>query len=384
MAQIFGFDEDNLPPLALLEQAKSDYLKPDLLQQAQKLYAAGFTPLASVFKAPRLFAWKEPKRDELYRKTIDAINAGRANSLNIRLDGDLAALDLDFRDDRLTRALVAAFKELAGDKTYTTRGAKGCKIFMHLLDKENHLRDRLIGTTVYPPETLFTTPEECKDVSCDLELKTDLAAVFGRHSETVNYSFFPETKAIINATPDDLPKLYFDELEPLFKRAVRAANFVPWGGATVSEKDRQRAFICMALAQVLSEAGAYESAKLAPLLRHILIESGGSLELAAIDSLQDDHDVTQWENVFIGLKENLRHRPSECDILPAFFAAFETDRRKILAKLIELSPTFAAPNTMNYNIFLLQSLLENERARQATQPPGKEQNEAINQNQETA
>ena len=362
---------ENLPPTAPANEALQNdaameaAFRPALLERAKWLYRVGYTPLASKFKAPNLFRWKDPSRDDIYVKTVIAINRGRANSLNLRLDGELAALDLDFRGARgaeLTDAFIDAYRGiLGGAQAYTAKGAKGCKIFVMLTDKAEHLKDRYIGETVYPPETDFADADAVAAARCELELKTDVASVYGRHSEKIRYGYYPGTEPIVGTPPRFLPEVDFAMLRLIWKEAVNRAEFVPLGGVAVDAKAKERAFVCVHIAKSIMQCDLSTQMVLMPALRHFLQDFGHGIELAAVDSLQHGHRITRWE----GLCRELAQRADEFDgdVFHAFNELFEKDRMRLAQKLSIKKPNkYTFMHLLEYNVLELQNLLEKEQA----------------------
>ena len=205
------------------------------LETALKMYKNGWTIIGSYFKASSLHPWKNPTKEQLKDWAISDFNAGRANSINLRLsDSQVIALDCDFPNEGLTRDFIKALPGLLSimpNRLFTCCGAKGCKVFFRYSSElyQNQRLPSKLGLTAYEPQT---------GLKHELEIKTTLSTVLGMHSaigdengrliDYLVYSHYPKTKPIAKAKPSDLPKVGFNDvqaIEALYNNLILSAGF---------------------------------------------------------------------------------------------------------------------------------------------------------------
>lgn len=250
-----------------------------LLRIAALLYEKGFTVIGSQYKLPTLHPWKEPSRERLYTWAQLDLTTGRANSLTLRLDQDLAALDLDFKAPELTGAFVEFWQRRTGAASITTQGKKGGKVFFRLAGKDGPQSTRLLLRELYRPDLDFGSLEEQKaDFKNDIELKRDVSAVCGLHSPGVLYGWIEGTKPITECDPSALPVFTEEEAEQLCKDFAEQVGLVPWGGKTISRTELRRAKTC--INAVYDRWGL--NAEDAETLCHFLRETGHLVEADAL------------------------------------------------------------------------------------------------------
>lgn len=188
----------------------------DLLMRAQELYDLGYTVVASWGKRPTQM-WKNTNegirigRFDLFDRAKQRINEGKACSLTVRLDGDLAAVDLDFNLQALTDAFMERWTG-ARPLPVMVRGMKGGKILVRLKGKAG------IGN-----EAIRLRAWSARGVPNALEVKTDLSAVYGEHSAGVRYGPFGDMPTVFTAAPGDLPEVTMGEIEEAYNGAIKAA-----------------------------------------------------------------------------------------------------------------------------------------------------------------
>lgn len=218
----------------------------DLLAMASRLYQSGYSVLASREKIPaHRWRWADEQRDRqigrdgLYTMAQHAIMSGRADSLSVRMDADTAALDLDFQSEELTACFVHLFDRHI-DRPHTVRGRKGCKIFCRIENKDGVERTVAVGRTLYPPAR-----PGCLN---SLEVKLDISAVYGRHSEGVCYRPYGSHAAVWETEPGSLPLVAMWQVERLLERAAEEMGYSE--SPRVTEEELRKAAACLSLARV--------------------------------------------------------------------------------------------------------------------------------------
>ena len=196
-----------------------------LAQKLDEFYNAGYTPLISQFKVANLCKWKDTDKNYLYNVGVSFLKQGIGNSLTLRLDNDLIALDLDFKNEELTRAFLNSWQMNIGE-AYTTQGAKGCKIFARLKGK-NGVLNTIKLKTVYSSTDDFLKLKN-NNIKNELEIKQDLSCVAGFHSERLLYGFYPNTKPIISVPPlSQLPLIEdINNIKVIYDDAINACGFI--------------------------------------------------------------------------------------------------------------------------------------------------------------
>lgn len=220
-------------------------LTADLITVARTFYDRGFEIVASREKIPA-HPWKnDPNggslipREKLYAMAMRQIESGRADSISLRLNADLAAIDLDFYSPDLTDEFVDLFDRMIG-LPYTTAGKKGCKIFIRLENKDGIEKTLRIGNTLYP--------NDGSGAKNDLEIKCELSAVFGRHSDGIEYHAYPGCPGIWQLRGiDDLPVVPEWQIERLLNEAALNTGHVK-SPNVVSDDDIARAYFCAGMA----------------------------------------------------------------------------------------------------------------------------------------
>ena len=176
-----------------------------LIEQARALYRAGFTVVPSRGKEPikgLRWRWADGSRSrELSREELATAGAGAlrlsqsapgspmaATSVSVRLDGDLIALDLDSYDAEFTMlfaAMMHHFYPAADGMMYTVTGRKGLKIFARLPGKRGLERVQDKQRQCMLDYLLQHYSTEHGEIA--LEIKHDISACAGRHSEGIEY-----------------------------------------------------------------------------------------------------------------------------------------------------------------------------------------------------
>lgn len=200
-------------------------IKAFLAQKLDEFYHAGYTPLISQFKVANLSKWKEVTREYLYNTSVAHLKQGIGNSLSLRLDSDLIALDLDFKNDELTQAFLEQWLINVG-RAYTVQGSKGCKIFARLKGKQNVDSTLKLKTVYSSKEDLLLLQQ--KGIKNELEIKRDLSCVAGYHSERVLYGFYPNTLPICSVPKlEELPLLdSLDSISLIYDDAINLCGFI--------------------------------------------------------------------------------------------------------------------------------------------------------------
>ena len=217
----------------------------DLITVARTFYDRGFEIVASREKIP-VHPWKnDPNdgslipREKLYAMAMRQVESGRADSISLRLNADLAAIDLDFYSPDLADEFVDLFDRKIG-LPYNAAGKKGCKIFIRLENKDGIEKTFRIGNTLYP--------DDGSGAKNDLEIKCDLSAVFGRHSDGIEYHAYPGCPGIWQLQSiDDLPVMPVWQIERLLNDAAQNTGHVE-SKNVVSEDDIARAYFCAGMA----------------------------------------------------------------------------------------------------------------------------------------
>lgn len=265
----------------------------DLLQTARRLEAAGFTMIGSRYKLPNLHKWKDPTKEQLFEWCLFDLQTGRANSLTVRMDGDLAALDLDFYEDEATPVFVDFWKNFIGTVPVTVRGKKGGKVFFRLQGKA--------GTQstlkLFEQQRPGYAPDDWRGNA--IELKRDVSAVCGRHSEGVQYSSIEGTKPFADCVPDDLPLCSQDEIEELCNKFVSRRG---WLRYSPTKRDEEAARLCTAA--VVGVCGVVFPNKL---LEEFLKETGHWYELETLRALPHNF-IPQQEAALLPKKETALKR----------------------------------------------------------------------------
>lgn len=270
----------------------------DLLAAAQKLYNAGWTIIGSQGKSPNLHKWKGVERAEMYQYALANIRMGRANSLTLRLDSDLAAIDCDFHDEQCTAAFVA-FWEMAFGKAVTCVGSKGCKIFCRLHGKEG------VGSTVYLMRDMYrpfvdwTNEALKKDASNAVELKQELSTFYGQHSEDVTYGVYPDTLSLLDVTPEALPVVTADQIKDICKSVEEFYCLVPWGGLKVAPEHVLAARRCIGLIagdtdlerQIMADGALVINSSRAQTLEEFLRDYGHGFEADCVHTFMRPGEV---------------------------------------------------------------------------------------------
>ena len=221
----------------------------DLITVARTFYDRGFEIVASREKIP-VHPWKnDPNdgslipREKLYAMAMRQVESGRADSISLRLNADLAAIDLDFYSPDLADEFVDLFDRKIG-LPYTAAGKKGCKIFIRLENKDGIEKTFRIGNTFYP--------DDGSGIKNDLEIKCDLSAVFGRHSDGIEYHAYPGCPGIWQLQSiDDLPVMPVWQIEKLLNDATENIYFTKnQSGLDCIKPDQYiaRAYFCAAMA----------------------------------------------------------------------------------------------------------------------------------------
>lgn len=196
-----------------------------LAQKLDEFFQAGYTPLISQFKVANLCKWKDVDRNYLYNVGVSFLKQGVGNSLTLRLDKDLIALDLDFKNEELTKAFLDSWGINIGS-AYTVQGAKGCKIFARLKGKTSPC-NTLKLKTVYSSKYDFLLLQN-KNIKNELEIKQDLSCVAGFHSERLLYGFYPNTLPICSVPSfDKLPLIEdINDISIIYDDAINACGFI--------------------------------------------------------------------------------------------------------------------------------------------------------------
>ena len=224
-------------------QTAVQFDKQALRAAADALFAAGYTVTGSEFKAPKLRPWKKSTREELYTCTQHDILSGRANSLTVRMDGELAAVDLDFHNEQHTGIFLRLWSERIG-QAFTVRGKKGCKLFCRLQDKQGPEATAILLPKCYPASTDWSDDSQ-KEQSAEVELKRDVSTVYGLHSPGLAYGYIAGTQPFIGAALEDLPLVSMTMLQALCAGLQEEASLVPWGGLYVEGAEKLRARWCI-------------------------------------------------------------------------------------------------------------------------------------------
>ena len=201
----------------------------ELLAAARQMAGLGYTVIASDGKEP-VHRWKYATdacaavmdRDSANLRALDAIDRGRATSLSVRLDGDLAALDLDFLTPGLTVCFVDEWRKRVGRDPVMVTGKKGGKIFVRLEGKEGVGPDLRVDPV--PGSRAWTGPDGGTNA---LELKRSLSAVYGQHSEGIRYRRYGDFAGLHETVPGELPVVSTGMVGEAFRAAVERLD--PFG-----------------------------------------------------------------------------------------------------------------------------------------------------------
>ena len=188
-----------------------------LVTAARRLIGLGYTVIASEGKKPR-HRWKYADegrtvmldRDGANAMAMDAIVSGRANSVTVRFDHDLAALDLDFCTPGLTDIFIGVWQQETRADPVMVTGKKGGKIFIRMDDKDGLEPDEIIGQ--------WDGPDGMRNV---LELKRSLSAVYGQHPEGIRYRRYGGFAGLHETGPEELPVVDLATIRRAFRRALR-------------------------------------------------------------------------------------------------------------------------------------------------------------------
>lgn len=170
------------------------------------LYNNGFSPLAGIEKIPAQ-KWKDPSRDDLYNYGLRLVNEEKAEQIILRLDNGLCALDCDFRNEDITNTFVEYLKQYG--KIFTTRGKKGCKVFLRVKDfvsDVNTFKDAQYVDVQFVRDLGNT--DELKQFECQLEIKFDLSVIYGKYGKgtDIDYHAYRDTAFIADCKSiDDIP-----------------------------------------------------------------------------------------------------------------------------------------------------------------------------------
>lgn len=193
-------------------------LKLYLTALQSKLSYLGWTTYGSIGKTPNLVKRSVKDKVLLDLCASNDLQYGPANSINLNLKAsNVIALDCDFHSLDLTRYFIANLVNYMGlsmDRLFTCVGAKGCKIFFRYA--YNLSKSKLpthLGKTAYINQI-------APDYKQELEIKTDLSTVAGIHSQVITpygtdyivYTYVQGTRYIVEASPQDLPFISWEEL----------------------------------------------------------------------------------------------------------------------------------------------------------------------------
>lgn len=190
-----------------------------LSRTARKLRDRGLSVVASNGKIPA-HPWcyakdtREPLGpDDLFGLALQAVGDGRANSLSVRMDGAIAAVDMDFYNPELTKVFLVLWEQMVGPDPVMVTAHKGGKIFIRLQGKTAY--DKTIRLCEWD-DPLW--PGEHK--TNGIEIKRDLSAVHGFHSPGVEYRAYGNHRTIFDVSPEDLPEVPITRIRQLFDYAV--------------------------------------------------------------------------------------------------------------------------------------------------------------------
>lgn len=285
-----------------------------LISKLNELYNLGFSPLASYYKQASLYKWKGVHRDFLRHQGISAIRAGRANSLSLRLDNDLIAFDLDFHNEKITQCFIDWWHKNIGI-AYTVQGVKGCKIFARLSMKFDV--DKTIKMpALYMPETNFLDDENTKNNKNEIEIKQELSAVFGMHSENTFYGFYPNTMPFILITDyNRLPAISdFCFLDDAIDGLKNNFGLVPFGGVKVSNAEMEQGIYALML---------YRSGKYEPnLIMDFLDEFNFTFALECVEFAQSGRASKYKPHIEKAFKYVNKDLGQDCNVYDATFRVF--------------------------------------------------------------